>query len=145
MLFSGTGLTGTVIIVTTEGVPIEGAILQITSLEAAGAQIGWPAMDYPSDALGIVDFGMTTFGVYYFTVTAPGYNSIKDSLTVDGVENERTVVLQSTYTPNPLPDPPGDQFKLSWLDGLSVVFGLSSIGIYLKKPELTLGMLRTGV
>jgi len=81
---------------------------------------------------------MTTFGVYYFTVTAPGYNSINDSLTVDGVENEKTVVLQSTYTPNPPPDPPDDQFTLSWLDGLSVVFGLSSIGIYLKKPDLTL-------
>jgi len=47
ILFSGTGLTGTVIIVTTDGVPIEGAILQITSLEAAGTKFGWPAMDYP--------------------------------------------------------------------------------------------------
>ena len=143
IVFSGTGLTGTVIIVNDNGVPLEGAILQITALEVAGTTFGWPAMDYPADASGTVDLGMTTFGVYYFTVTAPGYNPIADSLTVDGVENVKTVQMQSTYTPNPPdpPDPPVDKFTLSWLDGVTAVFGLSSIGIFLKKPEMTLGAL----
>ena len=141
IVFSGTGLTGTIIIVNDNGVPLEGAILQITALEVAGTKFGWPAMDYLADASGTVDLGMTTFGVYYFTVTAPGYNPIADTLTVDGVENVNTVQMQSTYTPNPPPDPPVDQFTLSWLDGVSVVFGLSSIGIFLKKPEMTLGAL----
>ena len=146
IVLSGTGLTGTIIIVNDNGVPLEGAILQITALEVAGTTFGWPAMDYLADTSGAVDLGMTTFGVYHFTVTALGYVSVEDTLTVDGVENVKTVQMQPTFTPNPPQDPPNppvDQFTLSWLDGVSVVFGLSSIGIFLKKPELTLEALLT--
>ena len=143
ILFSGTGLTGTVLIVNDNGVPLEGAILQITNLEVTGTKFGWPAMDYPADALGIVDLGMTTFGIYYFTVTAPGYLTIKDTLTVDGVENVKTIQMQPNYTPKPPPDPVDLGFTLSWLDGVTAVFGLSTIGIYLKKPEMTIGTLRS--
>ncbi len=141
MLFSGTGLTGTVIIVTNNGVPIEGAILQITALEVTGFKVGWPAIDYPSDASGRVDMGMTTLGTYYFTVAAAGYISIEDTITIDGVENEKTVEMYPIYTPDlPPPEPPEPDlgYTLSWLDGVSLFFGLCTVGLYLKKPDATI-------
>jgi len=144
ILFSSTGLTGTVIIVTNNGVPIEGAILQITALEVTGFKVGWPAIDYPSDASGRVDMGMTTLGTYYFTVAAAGYISIEDTITIDGVENEKTVEMHPIYTPDPYTDPsnpspePDLGYTLSWLDGVSLFFGLCTVGLYLKKPDATI-------
>ena len=75
---------------------------------------------------------------YHFTVTADGYTSAESFISIDGVENEKTVEMDPIIIggeDGPLP-PVG--YTFSWLDGVSMVFGLCTVGLYLKKPDATI-------
>ena len=140
-LFSTAGYTGTIIIVdATNGHPIEGAILVFTYIEAGGVTAPFGYREHPSDAQGVVGpIGYSSLANYHFTVTAAGYISAESFISIDGVENEKTVELE----PEPLiggedePLPPVG-YTFSWLDGVSLVFGLCTVGLYLKKPDATI-------
>jgi len=143
-LFSTAGYTGTIIIVdaSTER-PIEGAILVFTYIEAGGFTAPFGYRENPSDAQGVVGpIGYSNLANYHFTVTAAGYTSAESFISIDGVENEKTVEMYPIDTPDPYTDPsnpsPDLGYTLSWLDGVSLVFGLCTVGLYLKKPDATI-------
>ena len=118
--------------------PIEGAILVFTYIEVQGVTAPFSPREHPSDAQGMAGpfSGMYLGCDYHFTVTATGYTSIESFISIDGVENEKTVEMEPLIGGANGPLPPGYMF--SWLDGVSLVFGLCTVGLYLKKPDATI-------
>ena len=141
-LFSTAGYTGTIIIIdASNGAPIRDANLEFTRITWSDGFATYDAPfgsnSNPSDAQGVVGpIGFSCLADYVFTVTAEGYESVEDFITVDGVENEKTVEMNPTIIGGE--DGPLPGYKLSWLDGVSLVFGLCTVGLYLKKPDATI-------
>ena len=137
-LFSTAGYTGTIIIVdSSNGHPIEGAILVFTYIEVQGFTAPFGYRENPSDAQGVVGpIGYSNLANYHFTVTAAGFTSSESFISIDGVENEKTVELEPLIGGEDGPLPPA-VCTFSWLDGVSVFFGLCTVGLYLKKPDAT--------
>ena len=139
-LYSTAGYTGTIIIVDrTNGAPIEGATLEFTHISVSDGLYTAPFgfNSNPSDAQGVVGpMGMSSLADYHFIVTAEGYGPVEDFITIDGVENEKTVEMNPSIGGEDGPLPPAG-YTFSWLDGVSLLFGLCTVGLYLKKPDAT--------